>query len=42
MVLMAAVKAAAGGLVVAPPLFIYRDKTHYSEEVQRMLSPAHA
>jgi tRNA1Val (adenine37-N6)-methyltransferase len=42
MVLMAAVKAAAGGLVVAPPLFIYRDETHYSEEVQRMLSPAHA
>ena len=40
MVLMAAVKGASAGLVVGPPLVIYRDAKHYSEEVQRMLSPA--
>ncbi len=40
MVLMAAVKGASAGLAVGPPLVIYRDAKHYSEEVQRMLSPA--
>ncbi len=40
MVLTAAVKAATAGLAVGPPLIIYRDQKNYSEEVQRMLSPA--
>ena len=40
MVLTAAVKAATAGLTVGPPLIIYRDRKNYSEEVQRMLSPA--
>ncbi len=40
MVLTAAVKAATAGLTVGPPLIIYRDGKNYSEEVQRMLSPA--
>ncbi|MDJ0989117.1 MAG: tRNA1(Val) (adenine(37)-N6)-methyltransferase [Desulfobacterales bacterium] len=40
MVLTAAVKAATAGLAVGPPLIIYRDGKKYSEEVQRMLSPA--
>ena len=39
MVLMAAVKAAAAGLAVGSPLVVYRDEKHYSDEVQRMLSP---
>ncbi len=39
MVLVAGVKAAAGGLVVGAPLFIYRDETQYTDEVQRMLLP---
>ncbi len=40
MVLTAAVKAATAGLAIGPPLIIYRDEKNYSEEVQRMLSPA--
>ncbi len=39
MVLMAGGKAAAAGLVIGPPLFIYRDAKLYSPELQRMLSP---
>ncbi len=40
LVLTAAVKAATAGLTIGPPLIIYRDDENYSEEVQRMLSPA--
>lgn len=39
MVLMAGVKAAAAGLVVGPPLVIYRDEGQYSEDVQAMFAP---
>jgi tRNA1Val (adenine37-N6)-methyltransferase len=39
LVLMAGVKAALSGMMVGPPLVIYKDDGRYSQEVQTMLAP---
>jgi len=39
LVLVEGVKRGKGGLIVGPPLFIYRSSGHFTDEIERMFAP---